>query len=309
MNRLAGIIVAAAGLIIAVLGIAKILPGMTSTGVALILFGGLVIGLSFVDKVTDESVERMSTGSTLGNIFFSPSEVFRNLRSHPRWLVALLVMSVLGAVYTNLFINRLTPERVANFTVDKTLEMSMIADNEEARKQVEAGRAEAIQDLKSPLRRAGQAVSGFVGATFGYAFLAVIFFLIALAMGGKLGWWQAFSATIYAAFPVSVLKFVLNTVLLFVKEPDDIHPVLGQNTLIQDNLNFLVLAKEHPVIFTLLGSFSLLGFYWLWLNATGLKNAGERVTGATGWTASIVVYLLIVLLGVTMAALFPGFIS
>lgn len=309
MNRLVGIIVAAAGLIIAVLGITKILPGMTTTGVSLIVFGGLVIGLSFVDKPSDESVERVSTGSTLGNIFFSPSEVFRNLRSHPRWLVALLIMTVLGAVYTNLFINRLTPQRVANFTVDKTLEMSMIADNEQARKQVEAGRADAIEDLKSPLRRAGQAVTGFVGATFGYAFLAAIFFLITLAMGGKLGWWQAFSATIYAAFPVSVLKFLLNTVILFVRDPDDIHPVLGQNTLIQDNLNFLVASKEHPVIFTLLGAFSLLGFYWLWLNATGLKSAGEKVTGATAWTSSIAVYLLIVLFGVTMAALFPSFIS
>ena len=72
MNRLAGIIVAAVGFVICILSITKILPGLTSTGVVLILFGGLIIGLSFIDKPEDEGAEKMSTGSTLGNIFFAP---------------------------------------------------------------------------------------------------------------------------------------------------------------------------------------------------------------------------------------------
>ncbi|MEO6051735.1 MAG: hypothetical protein ABIP78_10450, partial [Pyrinomonadaceae bacterium] len=121
--------------------------------------------------------------------------------------------------------------------------------------------------------------------------------------------WQAFSTAVYASFPVSVLRFILNTTILFIKDPTDIHPILGQQSLIQDNLNFLVLASEHPVIFTLLGSISLLGFYWLWMTATGLKNAGERITGTIAWSATIGIFLLLIILGVAMAALFPSFIS
>ena len=307
MNRLAGIVVAALGLVIAILSITKIVPHLTQTGVVMILFGGLIIGLSFISGPESEGTERMSTGETLANIFFAPTDVFRNLRRHPRWLVALLIMSVFSAVYSNLFMYRLGAERVANFAIDKTLEMPIM--NDEAKKQVEAGRADAIEQATNPVTRAGQAVTGFGGSVFGYCFLAVIFMLFAMAMGGKMNFWQAFSATVYASFPVSILRSVLSTIILFIKDPTDIHPILGQQSLVQDSLSFLFLPSENPILFTLLGSFSLLSFYWIWLNATGLKNAGEKVTGTIAWSASIGVFILMVLLGVTMAALFPGFIS
>jgi len=307
MNRLAGIVVAVLGFVVAVLSILKVVPGLTQTGVVMILFGGLIIGLSFISKPESDGTERMSTPSTLGNIFISPSEVFRNLRRHPRWLVAMLVMSILSATYSNLFVHQLTAERVTNFSIDKTSEIQWMTDD--ARKGIEAGRASAIAEAKSPIGRAGQAVSGFAASVFGYAILAGIFMLFALAIGGKLNFWQGFSAAIYAVFPLSIIRFVLNTTILFLKDPSDIHPVLGQQSLIQDNLSFLVIPSEHPVIFTLLGSLSLLLFYWIWMNATGLKNAGERVSGSIAWTATLTMYGVLLCVGVIMAFLFPGFIS
>lgn len=307
MNLVAGAVTAAVGLLLAVLSIAGILPGFTGTGVLVILLGGLVIGLSFVDKPTVIETERMSTPASLLNIFVSPTEVFQNLRRHPRWLVAVLVMTLLSATYGNLFLNRLGPERVANHTIDKTLEMSIL--NDDARRQIESGRAKAIEDTKNPMLRAGQVVSSFAMAVFGYAFLAAIFFLFVLAFGGAINYWQAFSAVVYAMFPVAVLRFILNTVVLYLKDPTEIHPILGQSSLIQDNLSFLVSAAENPVIYTLLASLSILMFYWVWLQATGLKNAGESVSGSTAWTSSLVVYGGMILLGLTAAFLFPSFMS
>lgn len=307
MNRLAGIIVAAIGLVVAILSITKIVPGLTQPGIVMILFGGLIIGLSFIDKPDPEGTERMSTPSTLGNIFFSPTEVFRNLRRHPRWLVAMLVMATFSTIYGNLFVEKLGADRIANFAIDKTLEMPIM--NDQAKQQFEAGRADAIADAKNPVSRAGQAVSGFAGSVFGYAVLAAIFMLFALAMGGKMNFWQAFSAAVYAALPFSLIRSVLNIILLFIKDPADIHPILGQQSLIQDNLNFLVLPSQSPVIYTLLSSFSVLIIYWLWLQATGLKNAGEKVTGTIAWSATLGIYALMVVLGLAMAALFPSFLS
>jgi hypothetical protein len=307
MNRLAGIIVAAVGLIVSVLSIMGVIPGLTPTGIILILFGGGIIGLSFIDKPMSDGAERMSTPSTLINMFLSPSEVFRNLRRHPRWLVAALVISALGATYNNLFVNRLGAERVANYTIDKTLEMPIM--NDQAKTQVEAGRPAAIADAKNPVKRAGQAVGGFAMGVLGYTILALVFMLFAMAMGGSIYFWQAFSAAVYSYLPYSVIRFILNTLLLYLKDPAEIHPIIGQQTLIQDNLNFLVRPAEHPVIYTLLGSLSILGIYWIWLNATGLKNAGEKVSGSTAWTASLGIYGILMLLGLTMAALFPSFIS
>lgn len=309
MNRLAGIVVAALGLIVAVLSIVQVLPGLTGTGVGMILLGGLVIGLSFVDKPDPEGEERMSTPATLGNIFFAPSDTFRNLRRHPRWLAAVLIMSVLASTYSNLFMYRLTPERVIGFTTEKTLEMPLVAGNEEARKGIEKSRDEQIAAFRNPVTILGAAVSGFAGSVFWFAFLALVFFLFALAMGGKMNYWQAFAAAVYAAFPFSVIRFILNTLILHLKDPADIHPVIGQGSLIQDNLSFLVTPAANPLIYSLLASFSVLTFYWLWLNATGLKNAGEKVSGTIAWTASVFIYAVMVLFMLTMALFFPGFIS
>lgn len=311
MNRLTGIIVAAVGLLVAVVSILKLIPGfsLTAPGVMMIILGGIVIGLSFVSKPETDETPRLSTPNTLVNIFFSPSEVFQNLRRHPRWLVAVIIMTVLSAVYSNLFYQRLTPERVANYAIDKTLEMPMIANNEQARQQVEAGRKDAIAEAKNPISRAGQSISAFAWLVIGFTILALIFFLFSLAMGGTINFWQAFAVTVYAWFPGAVIKYILNTVILFIKDPTDIHPILGQGSLIQDNLNFLVSSKDNPVIYTILGILSLLWFYWLWLNALGLKNGGERVSGATAWTTSLAIYGLLIALSALSAYLFPSFIS
>ena len=311
MNRIAGIVIAGLGLLIAIVSIVKAVPGFTWTmpGVLMIVVGGLIIGLSFVDKPDTEGVERMSTPSTLLNIFFSPSEVFQNLRRHPRWLVAVIVMTLLSSVYATLFFQRLTPERIANYTIDKTLEMPMVANSEDARKQVEEGRKAAIEDAKSPVSQVGRAVTGFAGQLVWFAILSGIFLLFALAMGGTLNFWQAFSAAVYASFPVAVIRFVLNTLLLYIKDPSEIHPILGQGSLIQDNLSFLVTASQNPVIYSLLASLSLLWFYWVFMNAIGLKNAGEKVTGSIAWTAVLVVWVVMVLLGMGVSWAFPSFIS
>ncbi|MGH9948706.1 MAG: YIP1 family protein [Pyrinomonadaceae bacterium] len=307
MNRLVGIVVAAIGLLVAVLSILKIVPGLTAPGVMMIVLGGIIIGLSFINAPETDAAERMSTPNTLINSFFSPTELFQNLRRHPRWLVAALIMAVLSATYSNLFMYRLTPERVANYAIDKTLEMSFL--NDDARKQIESSRAATIEESKNPVARAGQAVSSFGWQVIGYSILAGIFLLFGLAMGGNINFWQAFSVAVYALFPVAVIRFILNTVVLFIKDPIDIHPITGQSSLIQDNLNFLVTPADNPVIYVFLGSLSILWFYWVWLNATGLKNAGERISGSTAWTASLVIYGALVLLGAVSAFLFPSFIS
>jgi hypothetical protein len=299
MNRLAGIIVAVVGLIICVLSIVRVLPGLVSTGVALMLLGGLLFGLSFVKRPDTEGVEKVSTPATLGGVYFSPGDTFKNLRFHPRWFVPLLIVSALSATYTNVFLQRLGPERVTNYAIDKTLQMSFL--NEEARKQIEAGRAEAIAENKDPIRRTGQAVNGFVASVFWAAFIAVIFLLFAVAMGAKLNYWQAFS--------IGAVRYLLSLLFLFLKDPADIHPLIGQGSLVQDNLNFLVSPADNPVLYVVLSAFSILGLYWIILTVIGLKNAGERVSGSTAWTAALALWITGLVLSAVLAMIFPSFLS
>lgn len=309
MNLIAGIVIAVIGFVVAVLGILKVVPGVTSTGVFLLLLSGLVGGLSFVSRPETEGADRMSTAETLAAIFYAPADVFRNLRRHPRWLAATIIVAVLATTYSLLFFQRLTPERIVNYTVDKTLQMEMIKSNEEARKGVEESRGQQIADAKNPVQMGVKAVGSFIGYVFLFAFLGAVLMVTVIAFGGRINYWQAFSVAVYATFPVSVIRLALSSVILYLKDPVDIHPILGQQSLVQDNLGFLLTPADNPVLFTLVSSLSLLTLYWVWLTAVGLKNSGERVTPTAAWTAPLLLTFLLIFFGVAMASLFPDFIS
>jgi hypothetical protein len=129
-------------------------------------------------------------------------------------------------------------------------------------------------------------------------------------MGGRMNYWQAFSATAYAWFPYTVIRSILNIIVLFLKDPAEIHPILGANgALIQDNLGFLVVPADNPAIYVLLASLSITSFYWIWLQATGLKNTGEKVSSTVAWSATIGTWAIGLVLGMLMATLFPSFMS
>lgn len=291
------------GLLIVILGIAKVLPYSTGTGVSLILLGALLFGLSFVPKPeSDSSVSKMSPLESLTKIFYAPTEVFQNLRRQPQWLAPLLVIAILSGVYSTIFFDRLGAEKINNYTVDKVADSGWVPAD-----KVEKMRQETLETYKDPVARAGQFVNGFVGTTFIYAFIGLVFFLAALALGGKMNFWQAFSASVFAAFPINFLRLGLSSILIFLKDPSDIHPILGQGTLVQDNLSFLVVPSAHPTLYVLLSAIGILSFYWLWLQSTGLKNAGERVTTTISWSATLFVFFAQILLGVISTLIFPKF--
>ncbi len=310
MNRFAGIGLAALGILIIVAGVLKVAPGAIGSGIWAIFGGIIIIGLSFIKGPDPEDTPRESTASTLTGVFFSPGDTFKNLRRHPRWLVAVLIMTIVTTIFMGLFTYRITAERITNYSLDKTLEMPMIANNEEAKKGIEAQRGEAIAMAKNPISRATESVGTFSKYVFAIAVISGIFFLLIMIMGGKINYLQAFAVTAYAWFPVSIVRSVLASIVLFIKDPNQVHPILGQQGgLISDNLSFLVTPSQHPVIFTLLASLSLISFYWLFLNATGLKEGGERVTSGSAWMSTVAVWLIGIILSLAMAFAFPSFMS
>src|SRR5216683_4705650 len=78
------------GLLLAVAGIAKLLPGGIGTGAAFAFWGILLFALSFIplpQTKGDEEPPMSGLQKVLG-IFFEPTRVFRNLKYHPYWLAA-----------------------------------------------------------------------------------------------------------------------------------------------------------------------------------------------------------------------------
>jgi hypothetical protein len=133
--------------------------------------------------------------------------------------------------------------------------------------------------------------------------------LAVLLFGGRMGFWQAFAMAIWAALPVAIIGRILSLVILFIKDPDDIHPILGQGGLVTDNLGALVKAADHPVLFSVLSLFGILSFYHLWLLATGLRNTGERVSTSAAWSIALIFWFIGLLLAAGFSALFGSFLS
>ena len=276
-------------------------------GAALCFLGLALLGLSFIPRAAPAAGEEpppMSFPQKLAAIFFEPSSVFRNLRWHPRWLAALLLTSLLAFAYTTAFTRRLTPERIVSFTTDKVVERFNLPPEQAARMK-----EQGIEDAKSPGKIAGNAVTTFVGAFVFTCIFAGLYMLAVLLFGGRLGFWQAFAMSVWASLPVAVIGRVLSLVLLYVKDPDDVHPVRGQGGLVTDNLSVLVNAADHPVLFTILSGLGLLAFYHLWLTATGLRHTSDKLGSSSAWTIAVIFWLLGLLLAAGFSALFGSFIS
>jgi hypothetical protein len=238
-------------------------------------------------------------------IFYEPTRVFRNLRYHPYWLAAFLVIGVSNVVYSTAFVQRLTPERIVQFTFEK-LESSPIKPPPE---QMEIAKADALQQAKQPIQRVQTAAKSFVGIFVFACLIATLCFLGVLAFGGRINFWQAFAAMLYAYLPIEVITKGLSLIVLFIKAPEDIHPLLGAQTLVQDNLGVLFSPAEHPVLYVLGSSIGFLSFYGLWLRAKGLANAGTKVSSSAAWGVSITLWVLALILGLILAMLFPSFMS
>jgi len=296
------------GLIVCALGIPKIVPGGIASGAALAFLGIVFFALSFVPlPVIENAEEPMSPTQKLLGVFFGPSKVFRNLRAHPRWVAAYLVVTVLSLVYTFAFTQRLTPEKIVNYRVDKAAELPPPFTPPPDR--IETMRTQGIEQLKNPIQRVGTVVTTFVAVFCFTAVMAALYLLGVLVFGGRMNFWQSLSVMFYGAVPIIAIQKLLGLVLLYLKSPDDIHPILGQETLVQDNLGVLFTPADHPVIFVLATSIGILSFYSLWLKSTGLRNGATRVSSGTAWGVAITLWILGTLAITGLTALFPSFIS
>lgn len=271
-------------------------------------FGVLLMAFSFIPlPVVPEPDEPLSFFDKVAGVFYEPSRVFRNLRSHPSWAGAFAILCVLTAIYSFAFVQRITPERIVDHTTTKLSEMGPpFAPPPDKLQEI---RTQQLQALKNPPERIGTTLRQFVGLFVAMSILAALSLLGILAFGGKMNFWQALSVTIFSALPVVVIQKVLGLVILYLKSPDDLHPILNQETTLQDNLGILFSAAEHPVLFVIASFIGLTSFYGLWLRAKGLHMGATRVGKGAAWGVAITLWVLALLLITIVTALFPGFIS
>ena len=296
------------GLVFLVGWIVKFVPRGWTTAFALCFAGLVLAALSLIrlPVVPKKEEGPLSFIGKLTGIFFEPGSVFRNLREYPRWIGAYVVIAVLVTVYSVAFVQRITPERIVEHTSEKMAEMGSFAPPPEARERI---KADSLEALKSPVQRVAGGLNTLVGLLLVTCFVAGLSLLGMLALGGRINFWQSLAVTFWAALPVIAIQKLLGLVILYLKAPEDLHPIINQETTLQDNLGILLSPAEHPVLFVLASFIGLTSLYGLWLRAKGLHFGATKASSGAGWGVSIMLWLLFLLLAVVFTALFPQFIS
>ncbi len=303
-----GIALIVLGLLVLGAGFAKLVPGGISTGLVMGLGGAVLLAFSFIPlPVTPETEEPLSFFDRITGIFFEPTRVFRNLRIHPRWVGPFVVIVVLSLIYSFAFVQRITPERIVDHMMQKISELQPpFAPPPQA---IERMRNDQMSALKNPAERIEGVVKTCVGLFLLGAFVAALCLLGVLVFGGRINYWQALSVVFHAWLPVTAIQKLLGLVILYLKAPEDLHPILHQETTLQDNLGILMSPAAHPILFVLLSFIGLTWFYLVWLRAKGLRFGGTKVSSGAAWGVSITIYILTLLFVTVWTSLFPGFIS
>jgi hypothetical protein len=268
--------------------------------------GGVSFGLSFikVPSVGLDAPDPLSPASRIANVFFDPESVFKNLRFYPRWVAAFVVLSFCTVAYQVAYVQRIGAERIAEEQVEKILEMGFIQGEAAARLK-----QQTLEAAKQPAAKLAAPISAVLGTLLFMYIAAAIYFLMAMIFGGRFNYWQAVSVVAYSWLPVLVITNLLSLAILFMKSVDDIDPVKGQRGLVHADLSVLINGSEHPVLWALATSVGVFSIYGLWLTATGLRNAGEKLSSSSAWTIAVILWLVVVLLGAGAAYLFPGWVG
>lgn len=291
------------GLIILVGSIVGLIPRGWLTAIGF-CFLGILLGVASLIRLPSvpEKEGPLSLLQKVTGIFFEPSRVFRNLREHPRWMGAFLIIAVLSAIYSLAFIQRITPERIAEHSKQQMEAFANLVPPE-AR---EAQAAEQLDAMKNPVRRVASVLNIFIVLFVFLAIIAGLSMLGVLVFGGRIHFWQSLAVTCYVALPVAVITKVMGIIILYLKAPEDLHPTLNRDTTLQDNLGILFSPADHPVLFIMASFIGLTSFYGLWLRAKGLHLGATKASSGTGWGVSITLWLMGLLILTSVAFLWPS---
>jgi hypothetical protein len=306
MRRIVGVIIFVIGLLLVVLGVLKVIPGAAQPGGFACFVGLVVFGLSFIPRQEPppDAPPPLSPAERVTGIFYEPARVFQNLHFHPRWLAAFLVIAIFSAIYHVAFVQRVGPEVIALAPIEKTIEGGWITAD-----KADEIREQTREAAKSPWMRLFGPLNEIQGIFLFMCFLAAILMLLAMLFGGKLTYWQALCVAMYSSLPPIVITKILSLVLLYIKAPEDIEPLKGQGGLVRADLGVLFAPAQHPYLYVIGSFFGLITIYGLWLEATGLRYAGEKITSASAWTIAIILWAIGLLFALIAAALFPTFIA
>lgn len=305
MSRLVGPIIFVIGLAMLLATVTRVALGLGDPGFIIMLVGLVALGVSFFPRHAPDAdaPPPLSFAEKLQGIFLEPKRVFQNLRPHPIWAGAFIVIALFTVAYQFAFTQRVTPERIVTATVDNLVERGRMPPEE-----APVMKERQIERAKYPFRQYGVYASQIAGLFILMLFLALLYLLCVTVVGGEITYWQALSVAVYASLPPIVITSVLNIILLFIQSSDDIDVIRGQRGLVRADLSLFFSPEGNPLLYTVAGSLGLFTIYGWWLTAKGLQNTGARVSTAAAWGIVILLWVLGVGVLALASTLVPGLV-
>lgn len=239
---------------------------------------------------------QMSEIETVGNIFFSPSETFEDLRRKPRFLIAGIVISLLAGLWGFALYYKVGEAGFRTALLEQIERSPQAASISQEQKNAAVDMQVKMQFYLRFAVPVFVFISFFLGGLF--------YFLGAKAFGGSGGYMHGVSVWIYSSLPPGIIGAVANLIVLAFKPAEEIDFFGSQRGLIHASPAFFIDGKSQPVLATILGTFDIF-FIWGWiLAAIGLRITNRLSSGAA-WAVVLIFALFGTLLRV-IGAYFGG---
>jgi Yip1-like protein len=238
----------------------------------------------------DSTPPRLGEFSRIAGVFFEPAKAFEDIAARPRFVVPLVLVTLMTFGYMLAFSQRVGWERMIRQRIEQSPRAAQLS--EEQKEQQIAMSARFVS------------IGGYVGAlVVPSTFLlesAILLGIVAGILGAPVKFRQVFAVICYSAL-VALISLPLSIAVMFLKDPDDFNM---QNPLLFNPGAFMDPLSSSRFLYSLASSIDLFSFWTIFLIATGLKAAGgKKLSFASALTAVIVPWGIYVL-GKSVLAIF-----
>jgi hypothetical protein len=231
---------------------------------------------------TEAAVPKMSLMETLTGVFFEPGRTFENLRQHPRFLVAGLIIILSMSAFQIFFIEKAGYANIIKAQLQNNPQVEQM-DAEQKQKMFEM--------YENPVMK--YITYGSTPIVFVIIFVigALIYWGAINAFGGNAGFLSSLSGWVYSSLPPMLLMSIANIIILLIKPIEDIDLAHSQGGLVQANLGLLVNPKDNRFLYGFLSAFDLFAIFGMILGAIALQKIG-KLSSASAWTITIILFLI-----------------
>ncbi len=232
--------------------------------------------------MSDSSIGRV------GGVLFSPTRVFEAIRERPTWLLALVVLVLLGVVAGYVLGEKVDWEQVAR---DQLAQSSRQLSEEDVERAITVTEALGSKMV-------------FLGPLFGgplvYLLMALLFWVSMKMLGGELTYKASFSTVLHGLMPSAVSALLTIPVILSRTELD--MEQVNSGTLVASNVGAFAPEGTSNTMRSLLASIDIFSIWSIVLLSIGFAVVA-RVSRGKAAAAVITLWIVYILLKVGAAAL------